>query len=67
MTCSKITYNISLNKQESISQVKQQIRDKLIQEKNCHINISYKRHLKTGQTQQIKKYSCRHKKKDRRG
>ena len=32
VTCNKITYNTSLNEQESPSQVKQQISDELIQE-----------------------------------
>ena len=54
MACNKITSNISLNEQESSSQVKQQISDELIQENNYHINIRKQRHLKTEQSQQIK-------------
>lgn len=55
MTCIKITYNISLNKQKSSSQEKQQIiSDELIQENLYHTNIRKQRHLKTEQSQQTK-------------
>ena len=45
---------MSLNEQESTSQVKQQISDELIQENDYHTNIRKQRHLKTEQSQQIK-------------
>ena len=54
MTCNKITYNMSLNKQESSSQVKQQISGKLIQENDYYNNIKKQMHLKTEQSQEIK-------------
>lgn len=55
MTCIKITYNISLNRQKSSSQEKQQIiSDELIQENLYHTNIRKQRHLKTEQSQQTK-------------
>ena len=52
--CNKITYNMSLNKQESSSQMKQQIPAKLIQENYYHTKISKRRQLKTELSQQIK-------------
>ena len=54
MTCNKIAYNMSLNKQESSSQVKQKMSDELIQRSDYHTNIRKQRHLKTEQSQQIK-------------
>ena len=54
MTCNKVAYNMSLNEQESTSQVKQQISDEFIQENKYYTNIRKQRHLKTEQSQQIK-------------
>ena len=53
VTCNKITYNTSLNEQESPSQVKQQISDELIQENDYQIKIRKQKQLKTEQSQQI--------------
>ena len=50
---SKITYNMSSKKQESLLQVKQ-IYDELIQENDYHTKIKNQRQLKTEQSQQIK-------------
>ena len=49
MAINKITYNVSLNKQESTSQVKQQLSDKLTQENSSHTNKRKQRHLKGDQ------------------
>lgn len=45
---------MSLNEQESTSQVKKQISDEFIQENNYHTNIMKQRYLKTKQSRQIK-------------
>ena len=53
ITCNKITYNMSLKKQEILSQVKQ-IYDELIQENDYHTKVRNQRQLGTEQSQQIK-------------
>ena len=54
ITCNKITYNMSLNKQENSSQVKQQMSGELIQENDYHTKKRKQGQLKTEQSQQIK-------------
>ena len=64
ITCNKIAYNMSSNKQESSSQVKQ-IYDELIQEYDYHIKIRNQRQLKTEQSAD-KDPRCRHRNKEQR-
>ena len=54
MTSNKKTNNISLIKQDSTSQVKQQISYELIHDNNYHTNLRKERYVQIEQSQQIK-------------